>query len=170
MTTEDLSSMSMVELFRVETESQGQVLTAGLLALESAPDAPHELEACMRAAHWLKGAARIVGLGVGVSVAHAMEDCFVAAQHGRLTLRREQIDLLLRGVDLLTRIAQTPDADGGLWTGERKAEVDSFVAAVALVGEIEEDTGAATAHVRLAGMPAPAVAEAGHALRALHQR
>ena len=36
----------------------------------------------MRAAHSLKGAARIVGLTVGVRVAHAMEDCFVAAQQG----------------------------------------------------------------------------------------
>ena len=48
------------------------------------PGAPSQLEACMRAAHSLKGAARIVGLGVGVSVAHAMEDCFVAAQRGTL--------------------------------------------------------------------------------------
>jgi two-component system sensor histidine kinase and response regulator WspE len=112
MSTEDLSSFSMLELFRVETESQAQVLTAGLLALESAPDAPDHLEACMRAAHSLKGAARIVGLDVGVSVAHAMEDCFVAAQQGRLTLRQAQIDLLLLGVDLLTRIALTPEATG----------------------------------------------------------
>jgi len=35
----------------------------------------------MRAAHSLKGAARIVDLADGVRVAHAMEDCFVAAQH-----------------------------------------------------------------------------------------
>jgi two-component system, chemotaxis family, sensor histidine kinase and response regulator WspE len=164
MSTEDLSSMSMVELFRVETESQGQVLTAGLLALESAPDAADELEACMRAAHSLKGAARIVGLGVGVSVAHAMEDCFVAAQQGRLTLRQGQIDLLLRGVDLLTRIAQTPETEGGVWIGEKKGEVDAFVAAVALVGEIEEDIGGASDHVRLAGMRVPTVAEVGQAL------
>jgi len=165
MSTEDLSSMSMVELFRVETESQGRVLTAGLLALESAPDAADELEACMRAAHSLKGAARIVGLGVGVSVAHAMEDCFVAAQQGRLTLRQGQIDLLLRGVDLLARIAQTPEADGGLWIGEKKAEVDSFVAAVALVGDIEEDGGTSTDDGRLAGMRGHAVAPAEQALR-----
>ena len=32
----------------------------------------------MRAAHSLKGAARIVGLDAAVRVAHAMEDCFVA--------------------------------------------------------------------------------------------
>jgi two-component system sensor histidine kinase and response regulator WspE len=161
--TEDLSRLSMAELFRVETESQGQVLTAGLLALESAPDAADELEACMRAAHSLKGAARIVGLGVGVRVAHAMEDCFVAAQQGRLTLRHGQIDLLLRGVDLLTRIARTPEADGDLWSGERKGEVDAFVAAVALVGKIPEDGGEAIDEGLPAGMPVPVIGEAGQA-------
>jgi two-component system sensor histidine kinase and response regulator WspE len=41
----------------------------------------------MRAAHSLKGAARIVGMDAGVSVAHVMEDCLVAAQEGRLLLR-----------------------------------------------------------------------------------
>ena len=38
------------------------------------------LEALMRAAHSVKGAARIVGLEEAVQVAHVMEDCFVAAQ------------------------------------------------------------------------------------------
>src|SRR5512132_3561777 len=103
--------MSMLEMFRVEADAQVQSLTAGLLALERNPDATDHTEACMRAAHSLKGAARIVGLGVGVTVAHAMEDCFVAVQKGRIKLRQAQTDVLLRGVDLLMRIAQTPEAE-----------------------------------------------------------
>ena len=75
----------------------------------------------MRAAHSLKGAARIVGLAAGVRVAHAMEDCFVAAQQGRLTLRQKQIDPLLRGTDLLARIAHTLEADIGQWDERGKA-------------------------------------------------
>jgi two-component system sensor histidine kinase and response regulator WspE len=158
MSTEDLSSFSMLELFRVETESQAQVLTAGLLALESAPDAPDHLEACMRAAHSLKGAARIVGLDVGVSVAHAMEDCFVAAQRGRLTLRQAQIDLLLLGVDLLTRIALTPEATRDSWAGPDRQEVDSFVAAVTLVREGKDAATSAAAAVALRPILMPAAA------------
>ena len=42
----------------------------------------------MRAAHSLKGAARIVGLDAAVRVAHAMEDCLVAAQKGRSSSSR----------------------------------------------------------------------------------
>jgi two-component system sensor histidine kinase and response regulator WspE len=102
----------MRDLFRMEVETQGDVLTAGLLALERAPTAPDRLEECMRAAHSLKGAARIVGEHAGVSVAHAMEDCFVAAQQGRIVLRQHQIDRLLRGVDLLARVGIAPDAPG----------------------------------------------------------
>lgn len=66
----------------------------------------------MRAAHSLKGAARIVGLDHGVQVAHAMEDLLVAAQEGLLRLLPEHIDALLQGSDLLLRIGQAQqDAD-----------------------------------------------------------
>src|SRR5688572_24753965 len=100
--------MPMLELFRIDAESQIQQLTAGLLALERDPSAAPHLEACMRAAHSLKGAARIVGIAAGVDVAHAMEDCFVAAQRGAAGVRQEQVDVLLQGVDLLARISKTP--------------------------------------------------------------
>ena len=129
--SEDLSNFSMFDLFRVEVENQAQVLTAGLLALERDPAAADHLESAMRAAHSLKGAARIVGLDAGVNVGHAMEDCFVAAQQGRLTLHQTRIDLLLRGVDLLARIAHTPEADAAQWAGEKKPEIDAFVSALA---------------------------------------
>ncbi len=128
MTSNDLADLPMSELFRMEAASQTQALTAGLLALERSPRAPKELEACMRAAHSLKGAARIVDLGSGVALAHAMEDCFVAAQEGRVELSRDQIDVLLCGVDLLMAITRTPDLAPGEAVGPRKAEVDRLVA------------------------------------------
>jgi two-component system sensor histidine kinase and response regulator WspE len=78
MSAEDLSDLPMLDLFRLEAETQVQALIENLLVLERVPMAAEPLEACMRAAHSLKGAARIVGLNAGVGVAHAMEDCFVA--------------------------------------------------------------------------------------------
>jgi two-component system sensor histidine kinase and response regulator WspE len=72
VTAKDLSELSMLELFRVEVENQAPLLTAGLLALERDPEAADQLEACMRAAHSLKGAARIVDIAAAVGVAHAM--------------------------------------------------------------------------------------------------
>ena len=139
----DLSQMSMLDMFRMEAESQTQTLTAGLLALERDPDAVDQTEACMRAAHSLKGAARIVGLSAGASVAHAMEDCFVAVQHGRIKLRQRQTDLLLQGVDLLLRIAKTPEAESARWDAEGKEEIDAFLAVLAAMVENRNDSGEA---------------------------
>src|SRR5205814_3231511 len=111
MSTHDLSQLSMLDLFRMEAESQVQVLTSGLLALERDHAAAEQLELCMRAAHSLKGAARIVDLALAVRVAHAMEDCFVAAQRGQIKLGHAQVDALLKATDLLARMASTPDEE-----------------------------------------------------------
>ena len=59
---DDLSGFSMLELFRLEAESQTAVLSAGVLAIEELERSPQTVESMMRAAHSLKGAARIVGL------------------------------------------------------------------------------------------------------------
>ncbi|HKY85752.1 MAG TPA: hybrid sensor histidine kinase/response regulator [Pseudorhodoplanes sp.] len=130
MSAEDISDLPMPDLFRLEAETQVQTLIENLLLLERSPMAAEPLEASMRAAHSLKGAARIVGLTAGVGVAHAMEDCLVAAQRGQLTVGQAQIDLLLRGADLLTRIAKAPEAEIDRWNGENPAEVARFLEAL----------------------------------------
>ena len=98
---QDLSNFSMLDLFRQEADSQTALLVEGLLALEKDPGQPDRLQGLMRAAHSIKGAARIVGLEVGVQVAHALEDVFVAAQKGEIVIQPESADALLKGVDLL---------------------------------------------------------------------
>jgi two-component system sensor histidine kinase and response regulator WspE len=131
LSADDLSGFSMHDLFRQEAETQTAVLTDGLLALERTPADPGHLEALMRAAHSLKGAARIVGLEAAVRVSHVMEDCFVAAQEGKLTLDRTRTNPLLRGVDLLTRIAHTPESAAAEWEQENAPEIENFVNALA---------------------------------------
>ena len=130
MSAKDLSEASMLDLFRMEVDSQAQALTVGLLALERDPVAADQLERCMRAAHSLKGAARIVGLEAGVRITHAMEDCFVAAQRGHVVLDQEHIDQLLRGVDLLQQMAATPEQDMELWAERKLADVTAFLGAL----------------------------------------
>ncbi|MCP3711170.1 hybrid sensor histidine kinase/response regulator [Paraburkholderia sp. CNPSo 3274] len=101
MSDDELSRRSLLDLFHEEAAAQTRTLSAGLLALESAPGDASTLEACMRATHSLKGAARIVGLPEAVEVASAMEDSFVAAQRGELRIDAARIDALLVGIDLL---------------------------------------------------------------------
>ncbi|NBA94500.1 hybrid sensor histidine kinase/response regulator [Pseudomonas sp. R5(2019)] len=120
MTPDQMRDASLLELFALEAEAQTQVLSAGLLALERNPTQADQLEACMRAAHSLKGAARIVGIDAGVRIAHVMEDCLVSAQNGRLYLQPEHIDALLQGTDLLMRIATPAGASIGA------AQIEAF--------------------------------------------
>jgi len=126
MSGEDFSELSLLELFRAELSAQSQALTTGLLALERDPMAATHLEACMRAAHSLKGAARIIDLIPAVRVAHEMEECLVAAQHGKLRLNHAHIDTLLKGIDLLATLSsdEAPDAT------EAGRQIDSFIAAL----------------------------------------
>lgn len=106
MSATGLANIPMIELYRHEAEERTETMTAGLLALERDPGSAVHLESCMRAAHSLKGAARVVGIAAGVDIAHAMESCFVAAQSGALVLDQARIDALLRAVDLLRRVSQ----------------------------------------------------------------
>jgi two-component system, chemotaxis family, sensor histidine kinase and response regulator WspE len=111
--SDELGEFSMLELFRLEVDNQATILNDGLLVLEQDSQDARQLEALMRAAHSIKGAARMVDVNPGVELAHAMEDCFVAAQKGELVLQTAQVDLLLKGVDQLVAISkQEADSEG----------------------------------------------------------
>jgi two-component system sensor histidine kinase and response regulator WspE len=102
---ETFNDAFMLEIFRSEVETHVESLTAGLLALERNPEDTSHIDEMMRGAHSIKGAARIVGIDPAVRIAHVIEDGFIAAQNGKLTLRPAHVDVLLRGVDMLSRIA-----------------------------------------------------------------
>jgi two-component system sensor histidine kinase and response regulator WspE len=147
---DDLSGFSLIELFRMEAESHTATLSAGLVALEGASAVSTTIEPLMRAAHSLKGAARIVGLDSAVRVAHAMEDSFVAAQKGKVILEPEHVDVLLRGVDMLVRIAQLGESEIEAWESDNAAAIDALVADLIAV---QEGKGAQSAE------PVPAAIE-----------
>ncbi|XWK90585.1 MAG: response regulator [Phormidium sp.] len=128
-----IGDRSMMSLFRLEVEAQVAVLNEGLLALESNPESTQALETLMRAAHSIKGSARIVALDEVVNLAHVMEDCFVAAQNQSITLDRDHIDALLHAVDLLQGISQVSDTELPNWLTEMGidfAETRSLIAAI----------------------------------------
>ena len=127
MGAENLSDLSMLDLFRMEVVTQSTVLTEGLLGLEQDGDPSRNLEELMRAAHSLKGAARIVGRHAAVRVAHAMEDCFVAVQEKKLTISGALIDTLLAGVDLLNRVAEVSDESLGNWEAVQNGQIEAFL-------------------------------------------
>lgn len=104
MSDTGFGDLAMLDLFRAELETHVPALNDGLLSLEKDPNQAKVYEALMRAAHSVKGAARIVGVDAAARIAHVLEDCFVSAQNGRLSLGADAVDVLLRGVDALSRV------------------------------------------------------------------
>ncbi|WOO39698.1 hybrid sensor histidine kinase/response regulator [Rubellicoccus peritrichatus] len=121
-----LADASMLDLFKTEAEEQLTKLSNGLVALEDTPNNLELIEPLMRAAHSLKGAARIVGLTPAVDVAHAMEDVLVAAQEGKVSLEPESIDVLLKATDWLSQISQVAEDELASWVEKHADEVDLF--------------------------------------------
>ncbi len=131
---------TLLEMFREEVKSLCGVLGEGLVELEQDATDPRRIEPLMRAAHSIKGAARIVGVDAGVDLAHVLEETLVAAQRGKHALAPADIDVLLRAVDLLAQLAA---ADLVAWSAANAPAVAAVVAAI---------------EARLRGTPAPAVA------------
>ncbi|UGQ47742.1 hybrid sensor histidine kinase/response regulator [Massilia endophytica] len=149
----DLSQYSMLDLFRMEAEAQTQILTDGLLAQERRSD-PAAIEAMMRAAHSIKGAAAIVGLDLIVQLAHGMEDAFIAAQHGKLKLTPNRVDVLLAAVDLLLQCARLGEAGIEAWLAQNGAQIRQTMDAVRGIAFLPEPLAAAP--VAAPPVPAPA--------------
>ncbi len=119
----DLSSMSMMDLFRQEAEIHCATLSDNLLALEKNTEDQEALAALMRAAHSIKGAARVIDLHIVVGLAHAMEDVFVASQDGKIVLDQDHIDLLLNGTDIFVEIADQEDSDLNAWFTQQEQPI-----------------------------------------------
>ncbi|MEI8246537.1 MAG: Hpt domain-containing protein, partial [Lentisphaerota bacterium] len=131
MNSTEMNDFSMIGLFKMEAESQCAVLTTGLLELEDNPSAADRIEPLMRAAHSLKGAARIVQLDPVVRVAHAMEDCFVAAGEGKLALAAEHIDKLLECVDCFKQLSACTESEIPAYLANNSNKLDELAKAFA---------------------------------------
>ncbi len=118
-----MSDFSLLDLFREEVSGCTQVLNEGLVALEQAPADVRLIEPLMRAAHSIKGAARVVAVEPAVKVAHAMEDCLVKAQKGEFALTSAAIDILLRGVDMLSQMAGAVGPEFAAWEAKNSPSI-----------------------------------------------
>src|ERR1700679_1996691 len=122
-----LEDFSLFDLFRMEAEEQVRVLQNGLIQLESGAATAATLEALMRAAHSIKGAARIVGLDAIVNLTHVVEDRFVAAQQGHAPDAPE-VDRMLTATDWLARLRAVPESETTAWFEANAPAIDAFAA------------------------------------------
>ena len=133
MANKDNSKYSMLDLFRTEVSEQGKVLTDGLLGLEDDTSDAKRLESLMRAAHSIKGAARMVGVEAVVRLAHVAEDAFVAAQNATITLNSAHVDVLLKAVDRIIAISRLSESEIAGWEEQNKLELDALIAGMAAI-------------------------------------
>ena len=133
----DLSAFSMLDLFRMEADGQTQILTDGLLTMERGGGDAATIEAMMRAAHSIKGAAAIVGLDVVVQLSHGMEDAFIDAQHGSLQLTPPRIDVLLAGVDLILQFSTLTEAAVPAWLEQHGARIAQTMQDIAGIAQLQ---------------------------------
>jgi two-component system sensor histidine kinase and response regulator WspE len=137
--SDDFGDLSHFDLFKMEAEDNLRVLQDHLLAVERGEATPAMLEELMRAAHSMKGAARIIGLDLVVSLTHAMEDRFVAAQAGK-AIAHEEIGSLLKATDWLAGLSVVDEAGLDGWVETNSDAIGALVAhlAPALAGESGE--------------------------------
>lgn len=161
----------MLDLFKMELEAQAALLGEGLLSLEQNGPAGTDIEPLMRAAHSIKGAARILEFEPLVQLSHAMEDIFVAAQEGAVLLTPAHVDVLLAGADLFARLACEAEEAIADWVQSHAGEIQSTRQRVEGLrapdfgaGEAAPPADAGTApagHTPAAESPAPPAAGTG---------
>lgn len=117
----------MMELFRMEAETQTAILSNGLLELEADPGNLQRIEELMRAAHSLKGAARIVDLHSVVQLTHAMEDHLVGIQEGKHPATSATADVLFECLDFLKEVAEWSDAQAPAKAADSQSAIEALI-------------------------------------------
>jgi len=120
---EEDGGVSLSELFCAEAQAQARVLGDGLLRLEREEPGAAAIEPLMRAAHSLKGAARVLDMSDIEQLAHVMEDCFLAASRGSMRLERGRVDRLLAAVDLIAEMAAAGASQVGAWLARNQGRI-----------------------------------------------
>jgi two-component system chemotaxis sensor kinase CheA len=103
--------------FKEESADNVRTVADGLLVLERTPDDRATLDGVFRAAHTVKGSARLLGFNDVANLAHAMESLLGAMRATTITLTPVLNDLLLKANDTLLVLATAAGE-------QRKAEVD----------------------------------------------
>lgn len=123
MNTSNHNDQDLSDLFKQESATNIKYLTDNLLLFEENPSDKSKIESIMRAAHSLKGAARIIGFNTFSHLAHLLEDCFVAIQKKDIVLTPENFDTLLQAVDFLDEISQLSDTEITSWSSDQQSRM-----------------------------------------------
>ncbi|CAN5684675.1 hybrid sensor histidine kinase/response regulator [soil metagenome] len=102
MTPNDELTGRLRATFLQELEEQVQELNSALLELEQRPGDEETVQTLFRAAHTIKGAARVTGVDLVEQACHALESVFAGVRDGRRALDGSDFSLLFAVVDALS--------------------------------------------------------------------
>ena len=166
----DLGGFSMFDLFQTEVQQHCACLADGLIALEQNASDPKMVEPLMRAAHSVKGAARIINLDGAIGLAHSMEECLVRIQKGIEKPTGSRIDELLRGSDILRSLADHKSEDEArAWLEQEAGPISALAEALNLPPKADVSAAVVIAPAATpapVATPAPAVTPAPAAIPA----
>ncbi|MEP6761092.1 MAG: response regulator [Sporichthyaceae bacterium] len=103
----------LVATFRAEVDDRLASLCEGLLRLEEAASPKQLVASLFRDAHTVKGSARMLGLDDVVEVAHLAEDLLGALREGRMSARKDLVDVLLVAAEGISRAMPGADRPAG---------------------------------------------------------
>jgi two-component system chemotaxis sensor kinase CheA len=90
-----------IAIFKAESEDCLTKLDKGLVELEKFPDNPELVKELNRAAHTLKGSARVMGYIPIQEIAHRIEDIFDQVLQQKLVFTADMADKIFKGIDLI---------------------------------------------------------------------
>jgi len=143
MSKDDLSAR-LRATFVQELEDQLQAMDASLLTLEARPDDADAIRTLFRAAHSVKGAARVTGFPMVEQSCHALEEIYAQVRDGARTLSGGDFSLLFAATDALKDVARRLRANEPL--GE-----SMLPALVRRLQEVSDERGDAPSPARSSG-------------------
>ncbi len=118
----DYDSMSMSEIFKLDSDERIKTLSKEILQLEKeGQDNPALFDEAMREAHSLKAAARIVNCRDVQDLAHNMEEILLAVKTAQANLSHDHVDLCLEVLDAAKEMV-----DAFVSGGIHKVDVESL--------------------------------------------
>lgn len=124
---DSIVDQSMVELFQHELETQTNLLNDALVRSETNGYDRDEFDTLMRAAHSIKGAARVINLDIVVRIAHAMEDCFLSILKKEINFEELDVDYLFESIDILTKISKLSQPVMHTWINQEKPKIEDLI-------------------------------------------
>jgi two-component system sensor histidine kinase and response regulator WspE len=112
----------MLGLFRDELAGQTRLLESGFAEIEQGLSL-EQINDLIRAVHAIKGAARVVGLPVAVSLAYAMEEFLCEVRLTKCQLLPAHTDQLLQATEIFHAIRDQEGKNIPHWIGEQEESI-----------------------------------------------